>query len=1028
MVACVMLINLNLGWVQVVASEIGKNEIVRAARIDAQGKPVKPAVRPGLNEKVTARPSANCSSSDSSDSDSDCSSSSSSSCSSCPSSSDCECKTEINNAVQKINLKINDSTKTLCNKIGDPSTFPSECDTQDLQNHNVIEFLKEILRKVCTLDVDCATENEVRAIVCSKFDAFIGQKESFPCSSSSSSSDSDSDSDCSSSSSCSSSDEVKTVFEFLREILEKLCFMDCADEEQVRQIINSKIDSVIGVKSTFPAECAGETDIIKLKTLFEFAKETLKRLCALNCATEEEVNKLVCQKFDCFLGKKRPFPSDCSSCSSSSSDCGSCSSDSDSDCSSSSSSRSVKLPTELLDCDACGGDHNDKKGCSSSDSSDSSDCGCSSSSSSSDCGCSSSSSSCSSSSNCGNDKNVFDFLHEILKRVCNIDVTVDCATEKEVKSIVCSKFDSIIGSKTTFPEDCIGADLQTSKTLFQFLKEILRRICEFDCASPELVKQIVCSKVDRAVTILTSKIAELDVDCATSEELEGAVKTIVSKINASQATLCSKIAAISVDCATSEDVEHIVGSKVSDLQSVLLSKIDQIDCDVDLGEILSKLCDLHRCIIDEDDCCDDEGVCLKDRVKSIQKKVCTILSKINIVQSKTCDIDANVKADLAIDKSILSKVCALDNSDIVECCASVQSKLDELTETVDLVDENLNSCCFTIISKLENLDQDITIDESILSKVCDLHRCLIEDGGCCEVPVCLTDRVRFIQSKTCTILSKVNGLESAVSEIQEEIAECCEESASNLDSCCFTLNSKVDVIDGTLDAIEDAIVLCCEESASNLDSCCFTLESQMEVIEGTLGALGEAVSVVNDNLIDCCSTLNSKIDLLFDSSVVDFADCCFTLDSKLDQVTVDVNECCFTVVSQIDQVDENLLECCFTLESKIDGINISTDFGPCCFTINSRIDVVDENLLECCFTVNSKIDDLSTDFDACCFTLESKVDDCCNILVSDFNQTWTLIGDTCAVVPNLVDDVIDVNTTCTFSVMQWLKLIYAKIQ
>src|SRR5581483_11468288 len=117
-------------------------------------------------------------------SDSDCSDSSSSDCSSSDGHSNCNCKTEINNAVSKLSLKINDSSKSLANKIGDATTFPSECETQDLQNHNVIEFLKEILRKVCTLDVDCATEDEVRALICSKFDTFIGQKETFPCASS----------------------------------------------------------------------------------------------------------------------------------------------------------------------------------------------------------------------------------------------------------------------------------------------------------------------------------------------------------------------------------------------------------------------------------------------------------------------------------------------------------------------------------------------------------------------------------------------------------------------------------------------------------------------------------------------------------------------------------------------------------------------------------------------------------------------------------------------------------------------------
>src|SRR5581483_4313932 len=110
--------------------------------------------------------------------------------------------------------------------------------------------------------------------------------------------------------------------------------------------------------------------------------------------------------------------------------------------------------------------------CSSSDSSDSSDCGCDSDSSSDSSDCSSSSSDCDG----GKGKNVYDFLHEILKRICKLNVNVNCATEEEVRHIVCSKFDTLVGSKTNFPEECKHADVHTSKTLFQFLKEILRRI------------------------------------------------------------------------------------------------------------------------------------------------------------------------------------------------------------------------------------------------------------------------------------------------------------------------------------------------------------------------------------------------------------------------------------------------------------------------------------------------------------------------------------------------------------------------
>lgn len=282
---------------------------------------------------------------------------------------------------------------------------------------------------------------------------------------------------------------------------------------------------------------------------------------------------------------------------------------------------------------------------------------------------------------------MFEFLHEILKRICDLDIEVDCATEEEVRHVVNSKFDCIVGSKTCFPSECgNNCDTQTAKTLFQFLKEILKRLCTLDCATEKQVLNIVCSKVDKAVATLLSKLSTLD--CATSEDVDDAVKTICTKLSLLQSTLCSKISNV----ATEEDV--------NDLEATLLSKIDEIDCDVDLSCVLSKLSDLHRCLVDEEDSCDSDSICLKNRVRGIQRKVGSILSKVSAIQCRVCEIPTSCCDSVT---SIDSIVSSLD-----ECCASLNSKIDtaiECCETVsskvDVVNVNLTDCCFTLNSKLD---------------------------------------------------------------------------------------------------------------------------------------------------------------------------------------------------------------------------------------------------------------------------------------------------------------------------------------
>jgi len=278
-----------------------------------------------------------------------------------------------------------------------------------------------------------------------------------------------------------------------------------------------------------------------------------------------------------------------------------------------------------------------------------------------------------------------------------------------------------------------------------------------------------------------------------------------------------------------------------------------------------------------------------------------------------------------------------------------------------------------------------------------------------------------------------------------------------LDDCCFTVESLLDIVNTNVINFGDAILSKLDDldCGSSIDACCDTIVNGLNSIEGNVGT-------VSSKLDDCCSiiegdlftinenilTINSKIDALDCSNLASSLDaCCAVLEAKIDEVNGSLLDCCITLTAEIAFVNDQLVTCCETLNSKLNDIEVS--LAACCATIETKIDEVNSSFGDCCATLSSKldviidqdftilskvnqidtnVDTLLSDFqgtftvlNAFEFTMESKLD----LVFQDFQSTWTILGNN-----------YDVSSDCTafpsaaaidaanLNVIEWLKTIY----
>lgn len=273
------------------------------------------------------------------------------------------------------------------------------------------------------------------------------------------------------------------------------------------------------------------------------------------------------------------------------------------------------------------------------------------------------------------------------------------------------------------------------------------------------------------------------------------------------------------------------------------------------------------------------------------------------------------------------------------------------------------------------------------------------------------DKKDCTQDKLCTVISKLNALKNQFN---------CHDARVRSDFA--QLFSEVDRIISKEDDLSEEIAQCCEELKSKIDS--LTLVPDCD-FSGTYTLLNSVLSkedVIIDNLetliVDqnaCCTTLNAKINNLTNIVNIGFDDSFMQLNM---------------VIAQNNSVSSKIDLCCATLNSKIDSININnqcdlsgtfTAFDACCFTLGSKIDAININSscdLAGTFTVLDQVltQEISTQskLDLCCNTIVSQLDTLAGLVAADFAGTFTSL-DACCLTLNSKIDAININSTCDLS-------------
>ncbi len=220
---------------------------------------------------------------------------------------------------------------------------------------------------------------------------------------------------------------------------------------------------------------------------------------------------------------------------------------------------------------------------------------------------------------------------------------------------------------------------------------------------------------------------------------------------------------------------------------------------------------------------------------------------------------------------------------------------------------------------------------------------------------------------------------------------------------------------------------CKEKTIINkLDKCCSTLNSKLDILlEGFTISAACDVNLVSSRIDSCCNQLLSSIDNTIDN--VD--DCCSDIatliQSSFSTVNDNVDECCgflsatnaqiaasiTTISSKVETLSEDVVNCCSTLSSKLDILAQGITVNAVCNieTISSRID-------SCCNLLNSQIDSVSNNvtITAVCdvSTISSTIDQCCTALNNSVNIVSLDTTSCCFTVNSKIDTFITQSQLC----------------
>ncbi len=239
-------------------------------------------------------------------------------------------------------------------------------------------------------------------------------------------------------------------------------------------------------------------------------------------------------------------------------------------------------------------------------------------------------------------------------------------------------------------------------------------------------------------------------------------------------------------------------------------------------------------------------------IQSTLDMCCTQLN--SKLDNFACNVSVSATCDLAGTFTVLNTI--LSNESTIEskldlCCAQLNSKLD-------------NFACNVSVSATCDLAGTFTVLNTILSNENTIESKL--DLCCAQLNSKLDSITLNVNCDFSTVESKLdrccNTLQSTIDALDIEI-----------DQCCFTLNSKVDTVAALSVLLSDGIgtVIGNENTlASKLDVCCSKIES--DIFNLTINSTCDLSSTITA-IESCCSTLNSKIDLIMISSVTCSTSC-----------------------------------------------------------------------------------------------------------------------------------------------------------
>lgn len=169
------------------------------------------------------------------------------------------------------------------------------------------------------------------------------------------------------------------------------------------------------------------------------------------------------------------------------------------------------------------------------------------------------------------------------------------------------------------------------------------------------------------------------------------------------------------------------------------------------------------------------------------------------------------------------------------------------------------------------------------------------------------------------------------------------------------------------------------------------------VIKEQLKCICFKIETIQDELEECCSTIDSNFESLNDK--VDA--CCSNLDAGIQSLSDQLGDCCSNLDQRLDTIEDRLINCCSNLDQRLQSL--SEDLADCCSNLDAGIQSLQDGFTNCCSNLDADIGSLS-----------DKVGDCCSVIDANFNVVITTLDGIVIQLINIEDILIDIDVNITF--------------